>query len=209
MKNTIISPDLLEKAFAYEEYVHFMDELLAQGKTTGNNQSEEMVHYTRMNRRRMERIHQIGKIEDELRQLLYSVRDEWYWVVLTEPWCGDAAQNVPFFYLMTKENPRIELRLWLRDEHPEVMDHYLTNGGRAIPKLICIRKSDWEEMGTWGPRPQPAQEMVTAYKANPTSDFWQFAERLHKWYADDKGAHLQAEMKRLITAWAQGTPASL
>lgn len=209
MKNTIIQPALLEKAFTYDEYVRFMDELLAQGKTTGDNQSEEMVHYTRMNRRRMERIHKIGKIEDDLKQLLRGLQDDWYWVVLTEPWCGDAAQNVPFFYLMAQEIPHIDLRLLLRDEHPGIMDHYLTNGGRAIPKLICIRKNDWKELGTWGPRPRPAQEMVMAYKANPTEDFWQFAEKLHKWYALDKGAHLQEEMKQLIAAWSAGTPASL
>lgn len=201
MQEAVITTQLIEQAMTYEAYLELVDQLLAENRTTGSDQSEQMVQYTRLNRRRMARIHQIGKIQAELALTLRHLQTPWIWLILTEPWCGDAAQNIPFLYLMSQESSSIRLCLLLRDEHPSVMDAFLTNGSRAIPKLICLRAHDLKVLGTWGPRPLPAQQMVWAYKSNPTEDFWQFAERLHKWYADDKDWHLQQELKQLIELW--------
>ena len=64
---------------------------------------------------------------------------------------------------MAEVNSNINLQLVLRDENLELMDLFLTNGGRSIPKLIALDK-DLNILFTWGPRPQTATNMVLDYK---------------------------------------------
>ena len=65
-----------------------------------------------------------------------NVKENWIWLILTEAWCGDAAQNIPTIEKIARENDRIKTLYLLRDENLELMDKYLTGGARAIPKLI-------------------------------------------------------------------------
>ena len=122
-------------------------------------------------------------------------------MLITEGWCGDAAQNVPFIQALAALNPKIELRLFYRDQHPELMDAYLTNGGKAIPKLIVLRAADLQELGTWGPRPAPAQVLMDDWKAQGGGDYTQIAEAIHGWYAKDRLITLQQELSEAIQAW--------
>ena len=57
--------------------------------------------------------------------------------------------------------PGLELRVILRDQHPEVMDRYLTNGSRSIPIVIALDEQ-FRELGHWGPRPRELQAWVMA-----------------------------------------------
>ncbi len=70
---------------------------------------------------------------------------------------------------IANHNENIKIRYILRDENPEVMDDYLTNGGRSIPKLVALEEDTLEEQFTWGPRPQEVQQKMLDYKANPES----------------------------------------
>lgn len=92
------------------------------------------------------------------------------------------------------------MRILLRDDNPEAMNRYLTNGGRSIPKLITI-DTDGNELFTWGPRPQPAQQIIIAWKQNPEAITHEDAEKeLHLWYAKDKGKTLQHEIVEKLKA---------
>lgn len=185
---------------SYPQYRQLLERLMAEGKTTGTNQSAEMTEYARLNLARISRIEKTLQISPELRQAMSDVKKPLHWVLLTEGWCGDAAQNVPLLGRIAELQPLIRLHVLLRDEHLEIMDAYLTNGGRAIPKLICLDEH-WVEQGTWGPRPVPAQELVTAYKANGGTDYKQMAEQLHLWYAKDRTYTMQAEITELLRQW--------
>lgn len=199
----VITDTHLNQAMTYENYRQLIDELLAQNRATGDYTSDtvDIIHYTKMNVQRMNRWDKTAQIGEPLAQALQQVQQKWIWLVLTEGWCGDAAQNIPAIVKMASLNPHITLRFLLRDENPEVMDAYLTEGGRSIPKLICLEADSLEELGTWGPRPAAVQAMMRAYKENPTESFQAFAERLHKWYADDKTQTLQAEFLALVNQW--------
>ena len=55
-------------------------------------------------------------------------------LVITEDWCGDALYNVPVLARMVEGNPNVEMRIFLRDKNPDLMDQYLNQGlYRSIP----------------------------------------------------------------------------
>lgn len=108
-------------------------------------------------------------------------------VVLSEDWCGDASNTQPVLAKWAEQTPNVELRVLRRDEHPEVMDRYLTNGSaRAIPVVIVLTL-DMRELGWWGPRPKELQAWVVAERARGR-DKKELYPEIRRWYARDKGA---------------------
>lgn len=193
-----------EQMMDYQQYRELMNRLAAEGRTTGPKQSEALGHYTKMNAQRMKRLDKTLQLNEALLQALDQVDEDWIWLVLTEAWCGDAAQNIPVMARAAEYQPRIELRLILRDDHPEIMDRYALHGSRSIPRLVCFRRSDEAELGTWGPRPAPAQQMVMDNKqAASPRPYSQLSEEMQKWYANDKTQTLQAELAEAIQQWLQ------
>ena len=199
---TLITSDILKNAISYTQYREMIDKLLAENKTTGQDHSEAMVAYTRMNMQRMRRVEKTTVLQDELVQKMLSLQTPMVWVILTEAWCGDAAQSIPAIVKIADASPIVEVKLLLRDENPELMDAYLTNGGRSIPKLIALRADTLEVLGTWGPRPEAAQELVVQAKAN-NLPFNEMAEKLHGWYAKDRSRTLQQEFLQLMPDWGK------
>lgn len=193
----------LSESMSYPTYYELMEELVEAGKTTGPNQSESMVHYTKMNLQRMKRLGKKVNIQPALKEAFAALPGQYIWLVITEAWCGDAAQIVPIFDAIVKELPNTEMSLVLRDELPELMDEFLTNGARAIPKLIVLEKDSLEVVTTWGARPAPAQELVNAYKADPNPPpYSEFSVTLQKWYNKDKTVTTQAELLDLAASLA-------
>lgn len=202
VKNREISSEIIEKGYSYGEYRDLIDELLSEGKTTGENHSESMLHFTKMNVHRMKRHDKRTDLNDELVEKLDDVNDEWIWLVLTEAWCGDAAQSLPIINKMAEASDNITLRLVLRDENLDLMDQFLQNGrSRSIPKLICINAKTHDVVGDWGPRPQEAQELYDSLRNDTELKYQEVAEKLHKWYADDKGQEIQKEFIHAINEW--------
>lgn len=202
VKNREISSEIIEKGYSYDEYRDMIDQLLSEGKTTGENHSDSMLHFTKMNVHRMKRHDKRTDLNDELIEKLEGVNDEWIWLVLTEAWCGDAAQSLPIINKMAEANDNITLRLILRDENLELMDQFLHNGrSRSIPKLICINAETFDVVGDWGPRPQKAQELYDSLRNDTDLKYQEVAERLHKWYANDKGQEIQKEFIHAIDEW--------
>lgn len=200
-KEQVMTPSVVDEGMRYGEYRQMIDDLLEKGKTTGDNHSDEMIEYTRLNVHRMSRLDKRVDLSDSLKEKLAAVDEDWIWMVLTEAWCGDAAQNVPVIAKMADQSENISLKLILRDQHLEIMDEHLTNGGRSIPKLICLDADSLEEVGEWGPRPAILQEKAMEWKDDPELTKKQWAEKLHKWYADNKTKEIQSEFEELISKW--------
>lgn len=184
---------------SYEAYRVHIEELLAEGKTTGTNFSELYVNFTKMNLQRMKRIKKTYSPSADITALVKQCTAQ-TWLILTEAWCGDAAQSVPMMANLAELNDQIELKLILRDEHPEIMNNYLTDGGKGIPKLIAL-SPEGAEYFNWGPRPAPAQQMVRDYKAmeEPKPDYLTFAETVQRWYAADGGQTFERELKHCLS----------
>ncbi len=84
-------------------------------------------------------------------------------LAITEDWCGDAMMVNPIIRKLT-EAAGVMVHCVYRDDNPELIDRYLTNGGRSIPKYIFLSQNG-EVLGTWGPRSPKVQEMVEEKKA--------------------------------------------
>lgn len=194
---TIITSERIEKALSYTKYRQLIDELLNNNQTTGNDHSSvAYVNYTKMNVQRMTRLDKTIKITPELEQAVLKIQERQVWLVITEAWCGDAAQNIPIIAKVAALNPKIDLKLILRDQNLDVMDAYLTNGSRSIPKVIFLNNK-LEELNTWGSRPKAGQEMVTKLKSEGM-DSAKSIEQLHGWYAKNKGIELQKELYEIL-----------
>lgn len=201
-KIDVIDEKLISSAMSFEQYFKLLEKLTKSGKTTGTNHSDKMVHYGKLNFQRLKRVYHTAEITSELKEAIDQIKHPMVWLVLTEGWCGDAAQNIPAIAKMAEiSEGKIVLKLLLRDENPEVMDAYLTNGSRSIPKLAALEQNSLIELGTWGPRPAPFQSKVLAYKDNPNMPYEAFTEELHKKYTQDKTLTLQHEFIGLIKQW--------
>jgi len=197
-----IANSILQNAYTYESYRQLIENLFAENKTTGDNHSEAMLNYTKMNLSRMNRLDKRAQLAPETIEKLNKITKPVTWLVVTEGWCGDAAQIVPVLHKMTMENENITLRFILRDEHLDVIDAFLTNGGRSIPKVLILDKENNEVLRTWGPRPAEMQAMMMDAKAKSLitedSDMkkqisLESAKNLHLWYAKDKTKTTQKE----------------
>ncbi len=191
----------VEKSISFKEYLKLIDDLLAEGKTTDENQSEAMFNYGKLNRQRMKRLEKTIEINDALKEKARNVKANWIWLIITEGWCGDAAQNIPVIEKIAAENSNIETRYVLRDENLELMDKYLTHTARSIPKLIALDAETLEEIGTWGPRPKAAMDFFLEMKAQGLEKP-QMMENMQRWYNQDKEKSLQAEFEKLFEQWA-------
>ncbi len=194
---SLITRDIINSAYTYWQFRSYLDELLEQGKTTGENQSEALVEYTRMNAHRMKRLEKKPELQEELKKALDRIDQPQVWLCLVEGWCGDVAQNLPTINKMAEHSENIELKLILRDEYPEIMDRYLTNGARSIPKLIALDRDTLEELWVWGARPADAQKLLLKLKEEGV-EYSEIAEQIHRWYAKDKTRSLQQEFREIL-----------
>ena len=145
----------------------------------------------------MKRLNKTAEVPVLLKQLLHTKAKHWTWVVITEPWCGDAAQCVPVLEKLALAVGDIQTFYILRDEQLEIMDAYLTNGGRAIPKLICI-DAKGAEVFTWGPRPAVIQEVMNRLKAQGITEIAMLVEAIQKAYNDDKQNGIYQEFEAIL-----------
>lgn len=192
--------DYIEKSMTFAEYIRLIESLLAEGKTTGTKQSEEMFNYGKLNRQRMNRLEKTAALNDSLKEKARSVKRKMIWLIITEGWCGDAAQNIPLIEKIAAESANIETRYVLRDENLELMDEFLTGGARSIPKLIALDAESLKELGTWGARPAAAQEFFNRLKAEGLAKPL-LMENLQRWYNTDKNQSIQKEFENLLTEW--------
>ncbi|CAM1359773.1 Thioredoxin [Tenacibaculum soleae] len=187
----------LQKAISYSAYRNLVKDLLVKGKSTGPNQSDDLLNYSLLNDKRMQRLDKTIKISEETIAKLKDISEPQTWLVISEGWCGDAAQNLPVINKIAEENNNIKLQVVLRDENLELMDNFLTNGGRAIPKLIALDKNN-EVINTWGPRPDIATKMVADYKAEKGALDADFKKDLQVWYNKNKGLNVQENLVALL-----------
>ena len=190
------------KPYTYYEYRELVQSCADNNTCTGADKLPERIEATKLNIVRMNRLDKQVDLSPEVTDAIKKISKKIKWLVLIESWCGDGAQNIPVIVKMAALNPNIELQIILRDENPAIMDQYLTNGTRSIPKLICYN-AEGIELDIWGPRPEKIKEMVKEYKQNnPGVSHDEFVKNLHLWYAKDRGNSLQEDFLPLLKKWS-------
>ena len=189
----------LFKSHSYSEYRKLVSDLLFDGKSTGNEQSEDLTHYSSLNETRMNRLDKTMRIPDENILKIKNLKRGYLWLVISEGWCGDAAQILPILNQMTiVSEDKIEMKIVLRDENEELMKLFLTNKKKAIPKLIIIDRETGSVLDSWGPRPKGATDLVNDYKKKFGVIDEKVKTELQLWYLKDKGLSTQEEVINLM-----------
>ncbi len=191
----------LTNPFDYSRYREMLFQLADSGGSTGLEHSEQRKEATKMNAQRIKRIDKTFTLSFSSIEKMKSIKEKYFWIVIAESWCGDAAQNLPIINKLATLNNKIELSIILRDENEQIMNMHLTNGTKSIPKLICLNEQK-ELIGEWGPRPAEIAKQVSEYKlSNPQVTHDDFVKNLHLLYAKNKGLALETELVQLISEW--------
>ena len=188
----------ISKAMSYQDYRILVDNLSTEGKSTGSEQNEALTNYTVLNQRRMKRLDKTLKISDEAVKKINAFDKKVTWLVLTESWCGDAAQTMPMMNKVAELSDNISFKVILRDENLEVMNRFLTNNTMSIPKLVMVENATGEILGEWGSRPKTATQMVIDYKNEHGTLSPEFKEELQVWYNKDKGQSTLSDLMELL-----------
>lgn len=192
-----IIKNALPNAYSYETYRILVQDLLKEGKSTGPVQSEALTHYSELNEVRMNRVEKTVLLTEEDADVLANLSQNQLWVVISEGWCGDAAQILPVLNKMAEASAKVDFKVVLRDENEDFMQLFLKNGSKSIPKLIILNPETLEVLHTWGPRPKGAVDVIEFYKKTEGSVNENAKVALQKWYAKDKGREIIDEVTAL------------
>jgi hypothetical protein len=190
----------LFNSYSYLEYRKIVSDLLSEGKSTGNEQSEDLLRYSTLNETRLKRLDKTITVHEEISVQLKALNKECIWLVIVEGWCGDVAQILPILNKMALESNKIDLKVVFRDSNDDLMNHFLTNGARAIPKLIIVDKASGKVCGHWGPRPKGASDLIKNYKEQFGIVDEEAKSQLQMWYLHDKGLSVQKEVVEMMVS---------
>lgn len=188
----------VSNSLSYTEYRNLVAKFADEGKTTGEIPTEDHIVFTKLNEARMHRLDKTMQVTDETKSFLENLKKEYTWIVIAESWCGDAAQILPVINKMATVSDKINFRIVLRDDNEELMNQFLTNGTKSIPKLIIIDKESNEVIADFGPRPIGAKQLILDYKSEHGVVDETAKIELQKWYLQDKGISTQNEIVELM-----------
>lgn len=195
MKQFLI--DHIEKGISYSEYRNIVRKLVEENSTSGSERTEAMIEFTKLNDSRMKRWDKTLKVSEGHQSKIKMVDANITWLVISESWCGDAAHLLPVFNKIAELSENIDLKIVFRDENEELMDKFLTNGNRSIPKLIMI-DSDHDVITTYGSRPEVLTNMVSDFKKEHGKLTDEFKQDLQVWYNKDKGQTIIEELVAVL-----------
>ena len=196
-----MAKDFFEKriphnGLTYEKYSRNADEKIANENQITDEKEKELLEYTKLNVRRSSRINKTYNVSEELKELLKAADKKQIWMMITEDWCGDSAQNLPHIAKMADESENIELKIIYRDQNLDVMDQYLTNGtARSIPKLVAFDE-EGNELFQWGPRPQELVELVNQWKTEMEPKEWK--EKIQLFYGRNRGKAIEQDFIEIL-----------
>ncbi len=191
MVRTISLQEKFALGLDFDAYLNRVKELAAAGQTSGADQKPDYIEFTKLNVVRMERVWKTTRISPELAEAVAEIDRPVNWLVITESWCGDAAQITPILARVAALSPLINLRFVFRDDNLDLMDSYLTGTSRAIPKMVAFNPETGNEVGVWGPRPAELQAHVMDMKADGIVQP-ELGKNIQLWYAKDKTVSTQA-----------------
>ena len=197
MDYKIIEDRLNQKGISYPEYLNNFIEDIVETKTDSlDEKARKRFETKRLNLQRSVRIMKTYRVSDNLKEEIKKINEPQTWMVITENWCGDSAQNLPYLALMAEENPNIKFLIILRDSNPDIMDQFLTNGTKSIPVLVAF-DTNGNEIFRWGARPKEVQELFIKWKTEGIVKP-ELYEKLHLWYARNKGQAIEGEFLNIL-----------
>ena len=107
----------------------------------------------RMNRDRFLRAFDAATVQSEDASVLARLGRATKLLVITEDWCGTSLAYFPAVAKLVADRPDVEMRIFLRDENPDVMDQFLKRGlYRSIP-VFAFFDDDMNELARFIEQP--------------------------------------------------------
>ncbi len=188
----------LQKGISYQAYRELVKYLVDENSNTGDEKTKALANYTKLNDKRMNRWDKTIKISEASKRRINEFRHHITWLVITESWCGDAAHVLPAINKIVELSPYINMKIVIRDENKELMDAFLTNGARSVPKLIMVDDETGDVLNTYGPRPSEAASYVSRFMAENGKLTPEFKEDLQHWYNDNKGQNVIEDVTEIL-----------
>ena len=195
MKQLII--ESIHKGISYAEY---KDAITKEINANNDLENNNLLNYSILNNKRIKRLDKTLKVLPEIASSVKNLNKKNTWLVLTESWCGDAAQILPVINKLAEENNNIDLKILYRDQNETLMNHFLTNGSKSIPKLIMVDNENHTVLNSWGPRPEIPTTMIDNYKKENGVADETIKKDIQVWYNKDKGINTQKEITQLLKA---------
>jgi hypothetical protein len=181
----------------YQDYLEkLIDDIIKENAESLDEKAKKKFETKRLNLQRSARIMKTYRVSANLIEEIKKINEPQLWMVITENWCGDSAQILPYLALMAEENSNIDFKIILRDSNPDIMDQYLTNGTRSIPLLVAF-DSNGNELFRWGSRPKVIQEQFLKWKSEGIVKP-ELYQKLHLWYARNKGEAIESEFLDIL-----------
>ena len=197
MDYQIIKDRINREGVKYQDYLNnLIEDIIKTNPDTLDEKARNNFETKRLNLQRSARIMKTYKVSGNLKEEIKKINEPLTWMVITENWCGDSAQNLPYLALMAEENSNIDFKILLRDSNPDIMDQFLTNGTRSIPLLVSF-DINGNELFRWGARPKVVQDLFYQWKADGIVKP-ELYKKLHLWYAKDKGQALESEFLEIL-----------
>ncbi len=201
----IITHELLENAINYSAYVAMVRELLVQNQTTGIHATDAYwINMTKRNWERMDFLVESLELEKSIVKKLTAYQTPITWLAITEAWCVDSPESLCIVHKMAMLNPNIHLKIILRDSPPGIIDNFLTNESKSIPKIICLDTESLAILGTWGPRPAELQaklmikvkmlDNISKHSEEKSADCKKFMDDILSYYAEYSNYEIQREI---------------
>jgi hypothetical protein len=187
----------INKAYTYSDYRKLVKLLISSGQSTNKENNEALFEFSKLNDKRMDRLDKTLRVSQETLQFIQNLNKPVTFLVISEGWCGDAAQIVPVINKIAASSELISMKIVLRDENEELMNQFLTNGNKSIPMVILV-DSDNNVLNSWGPRPSIATQMVLNYKKKNGGLDADFKRNLQVWYNKDRGLSTQKDLVELL-----------
>lgn len=185
-----------DKGISFEEYFKKTEEVIQKNEAELTEEEKEKLEYYKLGVQRMSRMMKVYKPNEEQLQKLAEKNFKGKFLVITEGWCGDAGQSVPAVCLFFEG--KNEVKIVYRDQNPDLIDQFLTNGTRSIPIVVILDEND-KVIAHWGPRPAYGIELLKKHKENPeTYPKEQFYNDIQVYYAKNRGVDVIDEILELI-----------
>lgn len=192
----VLTADQLATGLTYAAYRQHINEVLATPQP--DEALAKLLPHYRENVARIDRITPTISVLPQLQAALQKLTGHYIWAIITEGWCGDASHTVPLLEAVAQASGgHLTTRYFLRDAHPDFIDQYLTNGGRAMPIAVVLRADSRTEAAVWGPRPAPLQALMQDLKARETPTKELIAQ-VNAWYEADATRTTQQELLAMV-----------
>ena len=90
---------------SFEEYESKFQHWVQEQQTSSANPTSQLIEFTKLNWIRSQRIKKTVSLNPALLEEVAKLKYNYTWIVVTEAWCGDSAQNLPVIAAIANSNP--------------------------------------------------------------------------------------------------------